>query len=148
MEKLRFESGNGAAIEISDSYLEILREGYIERWSMKGDGDKRIQKSAITGIEASSGGWTKPGHILIQEMGHDANSGTALSAPHDENSVTFHDESERKEAKEAIEEWLENKPDKSSSEEKSPKETVKQQFAKGEITEDEYRKRISILEDT
>lgn len=142
----RFEGQNGV-IEIYDDRIEIRREGWMSRLAYDEVG-KRFLKEDVTGIKTESHKLIRPAHISIQEKGRETPSPNIFSAPEDENTVGFSDSEEWENAVEALEAWMDDTSNRSDETEEVAKAELRRKYAKGEITEETYRDRLSVLEET
>jgi hypothetical protein len=139
-EHLYKAKGDNGTLFIYEDKIEIKREGFRHLINSGGNGNKEINIEDITGIEVAEG------YIQFSEEGFKTDDASLFSAPQDANTV-YLDKSQSEKAKEVINEIRSDSDDESESSDDAH-EQLRKEFAKGNITEEEYRNRLEVLKDT
>lgn len=155
--------GTTGRIELYGNRVVIKRTGVVARLLHRGSGEKEIWLSDITGIHLQKPGIVTFGYIQFGLRGPPDGDGGAISSLTDEYAVTYsrrhHGDFDA--LRDRIDDLREKKaartqdrdapaPDGPDSEESAPSrdpalDALREQYALGEITEDEYEERLQVL---
>lgn len=139
-------SGRNGQITLYENKIRISRKGIVSTVTNPFKGDKEILLDDITSIQFREPGVATTGYIQIGQSGYDESDDGLFDAATDENSITF--------AKgvlddfQAIREEIDRRrtSDSGGSSMDSGMEKLREKYASGEITEQEYKKRKKILD--
>lgn len=141
--------GNNGQVELYKDKIKIKRKGFVAKIAHFGKGSKEIPIENITSVQFKEAGYVTAGYIQFGQSGYSEDDGGVMSAAKDENSVNFNRGSgeEFKKLKEKINTLRNKSKDNSSKKDDTALETLKKRFAEGEISEEEYKRRKTILQD-
>lgn len=141
------EGRNGQVI-IFENRIRISRENIslLQRTQQWGKGNKEILLKNITSVQLREPSSFTVGYIQFGQKGYIQAGGSQFDAVDDENSVTFDkDELEDfKKIRDKVQE-LTSEDVKTESDASDPVETLKQRYAEGEISEEEFEKKKEFL---
>ena len=146
--------GSDGVVKLYEHKVVLEPKGVLGRISNMGNGTKEIMIDDITSIQFKDGGFTTKGYIQFGESGHKNVSGVT-KASGDANSVLFKrkQQDDFEELRERVNELRSESDNGSESEgNESSEDTAVQQlrerYAEGEISKEEYEERLAVLEET
>lgn len=141
------EGRNGQVIVFKNK-IRISRENIslLQRTQQWGKGNKEILMKNITSVQLREPSSFTVGYIQFGQEGYVQAGGSQFDAIDDENSVTFDkDELEQfKKVRDKVQE-LTSEDVETGGNAKDPIETLKQRYAEGEISEEEFEKKKEFL---
>lgn len=148
-EPLFVASGKNGQVELYESRIVITRKGVLGKLTHWGKGEKEIRTDDITGIQFKEPGLATAGYIQFGQSGYSEDDGGTFSAADDENSVTFKKKQleDFETLRQKINDFRDSAGSASSDDEDSAIEALRKQYAEGEISKEEYEKRMSVLEE-
>lgn len=149
---LTADGGKGGKVELYEDRVVLKRDGVMQtvRHGLKGDKEIRLEK--ISGVQLKEPGMVTAGYIQFSHMGSDESPSGIMDATQDENSIMInHGEFDQFEKlKEKLYE-LQNEGSKgtedTTSDEDPAIQKLREKFASGEISEEEYNRRLDVLRD-
>jgi len=141
-------SGKNGQIILYESNIEISRKGMMSKLTNPFKGNKQIRLDDITSIQFKEPGRLTSGYIQIGQMGYSESEAGLFDAATDENSVMF-DNSDLSDFEQLRDEINRRRDSNGSNSESidSGMQKLREKFATGEITEEEYRDRKRILDE-
>ena len=141
-------SGKNGQIILYESNIEISRKGMMSKLTNPFKGNKQIRLDDITSIQFKEPGRLTSGYIQIGQMGYSESEAGLFDAATDENSVMF-DNSDLSDFEQLRDEINRRRDSNGSNNESidSGMQKLREKFATGEITEEEYRDRKRILDE-
>lgn len=141
-------SGRNGQLTLDENRVRISRKGIISTITNPFKGDKEILFDDITGIQFREPGVATTGFIQIGQMGYNESDDGLFDAATDENSITFteNDLDDFQAIREEIDKRRTN--DSSDNDMDSGMEKLREKYASGEITEEEYKERKEILDES
>lgn len=144
-----FVEGASGHVILFNNKIRILREniGLIQKMNHLTAGEKEIPLENITSIQFREPGAATKGYIQFGQSGYDESDDGLFDAADDENSVMFtHEQTEDfKELRSKIEELKNKDVAQDTKSMDGAMETLRQKYAEGEISEEEYEKRKEVL---
>lgn len=148
-EPILVAEGHDGQVKLFESKIVITRKGLTSKLTHWRSGEKEIPISNITGVQFKDAGRITTGYIQFGQSGYSEADG-AFDNAGDENTVHF----KRKHQDDFDE--LRARIDELREQERSggggggggdsAVETLKKEFAKGEISKEEYEERLEVLE--
>lgn len=146
---MRVHGVNGQ-VELHDSKVRITRDGLMATLIAPGRGETEIPLRDIKGIQFKEGGWVTNGYIQFGGGGHKLDSGGTFDMSDEANAVNFKrgKNEEFRELREKVEKLREEARDGDSGGSGSDAvERLKERFAEGEISKEEFEERKAALEE-
>lgn len=143
---LMVAEGNTGQVELHEDKIKITRKGLMAKLNHWGKGTKEIRIENITSVQLKEPGMATAGFIQFGQSGYSESEGGVFSAAQDENSVNFQKRNKQEfiELREKIHD-LRNKEKSQGS--GSAMDKLKERFANGDITEEEFKRKKNILQD-
>ncbi|WP_192498297.1 SHOCT domain-containing protein [Halorussus halophilus] len=140
--------GANGQVELKQSKIIIKRKGMLAKLGHMGKGNKEIPISSITSIQFKDAGRVTNGYIQFGQSGYSESDGGAFDAANDENSVMFKrkQQEEFETLKEEIDDIRENGGDSGGRDTDPAIDALREKFATGEISKEEYEERLAVLE--
>lgn len=143
------EGANGQVI-LYKNRLEISREdiGAIHKLQHGFKGDKEMPLSSVTSIQLRKPSKVTRGYIQIGQAGYSENDDGLMDATSDENTVLFDVGSlaEFQELREKVRELSNKDVESSTGDMDDAMQKLRERYADGEISDEEYEKRREVLE--
>lgn len=141
-------TGKNGKVELYDSKIVIKRKGLLTKVTHMGTGEKEIRINDITGIQFKDPSLATVGYIQFGQSGYSEDDGGTFSAASDENSVTFKrgQADEFEQLRERINQLRDEHDRPSTGAGDSAIEALREQFATGEISKEEYEERLDVLD--
>lgn len=140
-------SGRNGQLTLYENKVQISRKGIISTITNPFKGDKEILLDDITSMQFREPGVATTGYVQIGQSGYSESDDGLFDAASDENSVTF--------SKDALDDFQEIRDeidkrrtsDSGRSDMDSGMEKLREKYASGEITEEEYNERKEVLDE-
>jgi len=150
-EEIQFAKGAGAQVTLYKDRIKITNEWFLSQYiPFHKPPSKTIPLNEISGINLEEATYFSGGHIKFGESGHEESGDGFFEQLDDENTVGFnflHNE-EFKELREEINRLRNNQTNHvaENGKDKSAIETLRQRYAEGEISKEEYEERLDVLQ--
>jgi uncharacterized membrane protein len=140
--------GRNGQLTLFEHKVRISRKGIISTLTNPFKGDKDIRLDDITSIQFREPGTATVGYIQIGQSGYDESDDGVFDATSDENSVTFAKGvlDDFKQIREEIEKRRIS-ANQAGTGMDSGLERLREKYAEGEISEEEFRKKKKVLEE-
>lgn len=146
-----FVEGASGHVILFNNKIRILREdiSLVQKLNHLTAGEKEIPLDSITSIQFREPGAATKGYIQFGQKGYDESDDGLFDAADDENSVMFtQDQTEDfRELRSKIEELKNESVEKDTKSMDDAMQTLRQKYAEGDISEEEYEKRKGVLQE-
>lgn len=146
-----FVEGASGHIVLFNNKIRILREdiGLVQKLNHLTAGEKEIPLDSITSVQFREPGTATKGYIQFGQKGYDESDDGLFDAANDENSVMFiQDQTEDfRELRSKIEELKKESVEKNIKSMDDAMQTLRQKYAEGDISEEEYETRKEVLQE-
>lgn len=147
---IMFAEGVNGQVILYKNRLEISREdiGAIHKLQHGFKGDKEIPLSSVTSIQLRKPSKVTRGYIQIGQAGYSESDDGLMDATSDENTILFDTGSlaEFQELREKVRELSNQDVESSTGDMDDAMQKLRERYADGEISEEEYEKRREVLE--
>lgn len=138
-------TGRNGQLTLFEDKVRISRQGIVSTITNPFKGDKDIRLDDITSIQFRKSGTMTTGYIQVGQSGYHESDDGVFDAATDENSVTF-TQSDQDDFEKIRDEIEKRRGEDSSSERDSAIERLREKYAEGEISEEEFEERKSVLQ--
>lgn len=142
--------GVNGQVTLYEDRLEISREdiGALHKLQQGFKGDKELPLSSITSVQLRKPSKVTRGYIQLGQTGYSESDDGLMDATSDENTVLFDTGSlaEFQELREKIRELSKQDVESSTGSMDDAMQKLRERYANGEISEEEYEKRREVLE--
>jgi TM2 domain-containing membrane protein YozV len=146
-----FVEGASGHVILFNNKIRILREdiSLVQKLNHLTAGEKEIPLDNITSIQFREPGMATKGYIQFGQSGYDESDDGVFDAADDENSVMFvQDQTEDfRQLRSKIEELKNESIEKDTKSMDDAMQTLRQKYAEGDITEEEYEERKEVLQE-
>lgn len=146
-----FAEGASGHVILFNNKIRILRENIslVQKMNHLTAGEKEIPLENITSIQFREPGAATKGYIQFGQSGYDESDDGLFDAADDENSVMFvHEQTDDfKKLRRKIEELKSESVEQDTKSIDDAMQTLRQKYAEGEISEEEYEKRKDVLQE-
>jgi len=137
--------GNDGTVRLYEDRVEIDVENSITSFHRHSDSDKVVPLENIGNVNFRSTGWLSPGYIDICPIGHEGQD-MMYDSENGGYAVHFHsgNEGEFEELRDKIRNLMQSTGDEDKDDE-DPLKILEQRYARGEISENEFKQKRDVL---